>query len=123
MEREPEEGQPAGYVRTPGPDPAQGWNKSRHGIGAPFRPGVPRPPGRRMIIARYADGGEPVWVDVHDAGRALVAVLRHNPYSKWAAREVDPAGWVSVHHTLRHYRMNRYPFTQWTLVDLIETDN
>eukprot|EP00969_Alexandrium_andersonii_P344040 15206507-Alexandrium_andersonii.AAC.1 len=78
-----------------GPDPAPGWNKSRHGIGVPFRPGAPRPPDRRVIIARYGNGGHPIRVSVHDAVRALITAFRHNPFSKWGTREVDPAGWVS----------------------------
>eukprot|EP00969_Alexandrium_andersonii_P154171 6815818-Alexandrium_andersonii.AAC.1 len=61
-----------------GPEPTFGWNKSRHGIGVPFRPGVPRPQGSDVVIASYGRNGQPIYVSVHGAGTALITALRQS---------------------------------------------
>eukprot|EP00969_Alexandrium_andersonii_P008401 366022-Alexandrium_andersonii.AAC.1 len=60
-----------------------------------------------MIIARFGAGGRHQRVRVHDAGKALISALGHNPYSKWGRSHVDPAGWVSVYNILRHFKMKK----------------
>eukprot|EP00969_Alexandrium_andersonii_P141976 6276753-Alexandrium_andersonii.AAC.1 len=63
-----------------------------------------------MVCAGYDRRGNRHYVLVHDAGKTLIAMLRHNPFSFWDTRNVDPAGWVSVHDILAHPDFQYYPF-------------
>eukprot|EP00969_Alexandrium_andersonii_P230861 10195567-Alexandrium_andersonii.AAC.1 len=74
-----------------GPEPSEGWTRSRHRVGVPFRPGVVLPPrGKRTLVAKDQNG-DPVRVDVAECGKKLITILRHNPGRILTGHHVDPA--------------------------------
>eukprot|EP00969_Alexandrium_andersonii_P169994 7515751-Alexandrium_andersonii.AAC.1 len=107
-----------------GPEPSLGWTRSRHGVGVPFRPGVVLPPRKMGILVAKNENGDPIRVDAAGCGKQLITILRHNPKRILTWHHVDPAGWVSAQHILRHHPMFRgCRISEETLVNLIELEN
>eukprot|EP00969_Alexandrium_andersonii_P337852 14931436-Alexandrium_andersonii.AAC.1 len=42
-------------AREMGPEPSEGRDRSRHGVGVPFRPGVEPPKGKRRTVLANVD--------------------------------------------------------------------